>query len=126
MKNIFTQEVADEVIARIESLSANSQPVWGKMSVSQMLAHCSVTYEMVYTDKHPKPNKLAKFMLKAIVKKIVPGSAADLAGFIPNDKIIKVGDREVDSINQSRLAISQTTPAVKDSLSSGFKFSSPV
>ena len=49
----------------------------------------------------------------AIVKKIVPGSAADLAGFIPNDKIIKVGDREVDSINQSRLAISQTTPGTK-------------
>ena len=49
----------------------------------------------------------------AIVEKIVPGSAADLAGFIPKDKIIKVGDREVDSINQSRLAISQTTPGTK-------------
>ena len=49
----------------------------------------------------------------AIVKKIVSGSAADLAGFLPNDKIIKVGDTKVDSINQSRLAISQTAPGTK-------------
>ncbi|QOD61601.1 DUF1569 domain-containing protein [Polaribacter haliotis] len=71
MKNIFTKEVTNEVIGRIEKLTAESQPNWGKMSVAQMLAHCCVTYEMVYTDKHPKPNAFAKFMLKMIVKKIV-------------------------------------------------------
>ncbi|QNM86629.1 DUF1569 domain-containing protein [Polaribacter pectinis] len=71
MKNIFTKEVTNEVIGRIEKLTAESQPNWGKMSVAQMLAHCCVTYEMVYTDKHPKPNAFAKFMLKLIVKKIV-------------------------------------------------------
>lgn len=49
----------------------------------------------------------------AIVEKIVPGSPADLAGFMPKDKIIKVGDRKVDSINQSRLVISQTAPGTK-------------
>ena len=71
MKNIFKIEVTNEVIERIEKLTMNSQPNWGKMSVSQMLAHCSVTYEMVYTDKHAKPNVLTKFMLKLFVKKIV-------------------------------------------------------
>jgi serine protease Do len=49
----------------------------------------------------------------AVIEKIVPGSAADLAGFIPKDKIIRVGDRKVDSINQSRLVISQTAPGTK-------------
>ncbi|MFK8060806.1 MAG: DUF1569 domain-containing protein [Polaribacter sp.] len=71
MKNIFTKEVTNEVIERIENLTATTQPNWGKMSVAQMLAHCSVTYEMVYTDKHPKPNAFAKLMLKLFVKKIV-------------------------------------------------------
>ncbi|WP_299672513.1 DUF1569 domain-containing protein [uncultured Polaribacter sp.] len=71
MKSIFTKEVTKEVIDRIENLSATTQPNWGKMSVAQMLAHCCVSYEMVYTDKHPKPNAFAKFMLKAIVKKFV-------------------------------------------------------
>jgi hypothetical protein len=38
------------------------------MSVAQMLAHCCVSYEMVYTDKHPAPNAFVKFMLKLLVK----------------------------------------------------------
>lgn len=71
MKNIFTKEITDEVIARIETLTATSQPNWGKMSVGQMLAHCSVTYEMVYTDRHRKPNAFARFILKMFVKNIV-------------------------------------------------------
>ena len=71
MKNIFLKEVTDEVIGRIEKLTNTSQPNWGKMSVGQMLAHCCVTYEMVYTDKHSKPNAFAKLMLKLFVKKIV-------------------------------------------------------
>ena len=56
MKNIFTKEVTKDVIARVEKLTPESQPTWGKMSVAQMLAHCNVSYEMVYTNKHPKPN----------------------------------------------------------------------
>ena len=71
MKNIFTKEVTDEVIGRIENLTPKSQPNWGKMSVAQMYAHCCVAYEMVDTDKHPKPNAFAKFMMKLFVKKIV-------------------------------------------------------
>lgn len=71
MKNIFTKPVADEVIARINSLTPTTTPQWGKMNVAQMLAHCCVAYEMVYTDKHPKPNGFVKLMLKLFVKKSV-------------------------------------------------------
>ena len=71
MKNIFTKEITGEVIERIEKLTATSQPNWGKMSVGQMLAHCSVTYEMIYTDRHRKPNAFARFILKMFVKNIV-------------------------------------------------------
>ena len=68
MKNIFDQAVSDELTARIEALNPDSQPLWGKMSVDQMLAHCSVAYEMAYTDRHPKPNALMRFFLKTFVK----------------------------------------------------------
>ncbi|MHB0756467.1 DUF1569 domain-containing protein [Polaribacter sp. M15] len=74
MKNIFTKEVTQQVINRIEKLTPKTQANWGKMSVAQMLAHCCVTYEMVYTNKHPKPNTFVKFMLKAFVKKAVVGT----------------------------------------------------
>lgn len=68
MQNIFDPSTTSELIARIESLKPDSQPLWGKMSVDQMLAHCSVAYEMAYTDKHPKPNALMRFLLKTFVK----------------------------------------------------------
>lgn len=71
MKNIFTKEVTNEVIDRIEKLTSKTQPIWGEMSVAQMLAHCCITYEMVFTNKHTQPNTFTKFILKLFVKKIV-------------------------------------------------------
>lgn len=71
LPNILSQEVCDQVIARINSLQPSAAPLWGKMNVAQMLAHCNVTYEMTFTDKHPKPGAFKKFMLKTFVKKMV-------------------------------------------------------
>ena len=73
MENIFDKTVSEKIIERINLLNSTSEPKWGKMTVGQMLAHCNVTYEMIYTDKYPKPNSFKKFMLKAFVKKTVVG-----------------------------------------------------
>jgi serine protease Do/serine protease DegQ len=53
----------------------------------------------------PDPNGSA-----AVVASVVSGSAADKAGFLANDKIVKVGKKLVYSVNQARVAISQTLP----------------
>lgn len=71
LPNIFEKSVADGVVARINNLTASSQPKWGKMTVGQMLAHCNVTYEMVYENKHKAPKGLMKLMLKLLVKGLV-------------------------------------------------------
>ena len=74
LPNIFTKEVSDELIARINTLTPDSQRQWGKMDVARMLAHCCVTYEMVYElGKHPKPNPLMGLILKFFVKRVVTG-----------------------------------------------------
>lgn len=69
--DIFTKEVTDSVIQRINLLTPEKQPQWGKMNASQMLAHCSVAYEMIYENKHPKPSFVMKFVLRKFVKKSV-------------------------------------------------------
>ena len=66
--NIFKSETVNQVTERIDKLSAESKAKWGKMNVGQMLAHCNVTYEMVYEDKHKKPNAFLRFILKTLVK----------------------------------------------------------
>ncbi|KYG85800.1 hypothetical protein AWW67_00765 [Roseivirga seohaensis] len=71
MKNIFKPEVTQEVIDRINKLTPESQPLWGKMNVGQMLAHCSVTYEMIYDDTHQPPKGMMKLMLRFFVKGMV-------------------------------------------------------
>lgn len=76
MKNAFNAADSAEIIERINKLTPASQPLWGKMSVGQMFAHCSVTYEMVYTDKHKKPNAFLRFILKTFIKKKVTQEGA--------------------------------------------------
>ncbi len=73
MKSVFSQSDTLETINRINKLNPNSQGLWGKMGVAQMLAHCNVSYEMAYEDKHTKPNPFMKFILKMLVKKKVVG-----------------------------------------------------
>ena len=70
-KNIFLLSDANEVITRIQQLNPDSQPLWGKMTVGQMLAHCNVTYEMVFDNIHPKPNSIVRFILKLFIKNTV-------------------------------------------------------
>ena len=71
MKNVFDQEVTAELINRINKISVDSKPHWGKMSVDQMLAHCCVSYEFVYEDIHPKVSPVKVLLLKMLVKKFV-------------------------------------------------------
>jgi hypothetical protein len=73
LPNIFSTEVSDDVVNRINKLTASTPALWGTMTVSQMLAHCCVTYEMVYENKHPKPNFILSIILKAFIKGVVTG-----------------------------------------------------
>ncbi len=74
MENVFDVKVAQNYIDRINRLTPETQPLWGKMAVDQMLAHCSVSYEMVYEpEKHKKPGSIAKFILKTFLKPKVTG-----------------------------------------------------
>lgn len=69
LPNIFDAAVTQQIVARIEKLQPSSTPLWGKMNVGQMLAHCNVAYEMVYENKHPKPNAIMRLILGWFVKK---------------------------------------------------------
>lgn len=72
IKNIFTADVTNEVIGRINNLQPTTQCQWGTMDVAQMLAHCNVPYAYTFEpEKFKRPGFFMKFMLKNFVKKIV-------------------------------------------------------
>jgi hypothetical protein len=71
LPNIFMPEVANEFKRRIDAVTPASKPIWGTMNATQMLAHCNITYEYAFDERHDKPNFLVKIMLKKFVKPIV-------------------------------------------------------
>jgi len=73
VKSVFKPADVVELIYRINKLTSESRPLWGTMNVAQMLAHVNVSYEMVFTDKHPQPNVFTRFILKLMAKKMVVG-----------------------------------------------------
>jgi hypothetical protein len=73
MKSVFNPADVADLTGRINRLTSETKGLWGKMTVAQMLAHCNVSYEMAYTDIHPKPNAAMRFILKALVKQKVVG-----------------------------------------------------
>ena len=46
MKSLFEKETVAEIKKRILQLDSKCQPVWGKMTVDQMLVHCQKPLEL--------------------------------------------------------------------------------
>lgn len=103
MKNIFSEEGSQEVITRIEQLTPSSTPLWGKMDVAQMLAHCNVTYEFIFEpEKHKKPSGLQKFFIKLIAKTTVVNNKPYKRNS-PTSPQFKIVDKRVFAKEQKRL-----------------------
>ena len=73
MKSSFNQADVAEMIARINRLTPESQRLWGKMTVDQMLAHVNVAYEMALDNSHPRPGFFGRFLAKLFAKSMVVG-----------------------------------------------------
>jgi len=68
-QNIFSTPVAEQFVARINKLSIDTPNQWGKMDVSQMMAHCNVSYDMAFNENYKKSNPILRFILKYLAKK---------------------------------------------------------
>jgi hypothetical protein len=71
MTNFSTDAGQKEIITRVERLTPNSQPLWGKMNVAQMLAHLSMTTEVPLGTHTLKPMFIMKLIGGMIRKKIL-------------------------------------------------------
>jgi len=72
LPNIFDKSVTNQLIHRVNQLSESSVPKWGRMTVSQMLAHSNVSYEYIYEPGKFKPTAgFMKLIMKLFVKSAV-------------------------------------------------------
>lgn len=103
MQDIFDIEEAQKYIDRIDNLTPESTGNWGQMSVNQMLAHCNVTYELVYEpDKHKKLGSIAKFFMKKFVKSKVTNTVPYKQN-LPTGPMFRITDEKSFQEEKSRL-----------------------
>ncbi len=88
MKTILDKSTRDELTARIHRINENSQRRWGKMTVWQMLKHCTSWDEWVLGTHKPKYKQsfpgilFGKLALKSSVESDKPMQKNMPAGFL--------------------------------------------
>ncbi|MBN8642264.1 MAG: DUF1569 domain-containing protein [Flavobacteriales bacterium] len=71
MPSVYNKIDNDAFIARINSLSKESQPLWGKMTVEQMLSHCQAPIDLALGDLQMRSNFIMRLMGKLFKTKIL-------------------------------------------------------
>lgn len=71
MKSIFDKEIRYTVINRINSLNENSKAQWGRMTVAQMVRHCSICEEYYYGKLKVKRSFLGRIFGKLAIEMIL-------------------------------------------------------
>jgi hypothetical protein len=71
IKTVFDKAKRDELIGRINLLNENSTPLWGKMTVYQLMKHCRLWEEMVLGKKQYKQIFIGRLFGKMALKNVL-------------------------------------------------------
>ena len=71
-KSLYSQEVYQDCLGRIEKLSHENRPQWGKMSTAQMFSHCAEILEVANGRALENTPFIAK-LFKGMIRKMVVG-----------------------------------------------------
>jgi Protein of unknown function (DUF1569) len=94
IKNLFNAAVKAELIGRINKLTPATAPQWGKMNVSQMLAHLQAPMGVALGVHTIKGNWLMKLILPFFKKKLYDEKPWKQG--LPTDKSFITTDSEKD------------------------------
>lgn len=71
MASIFDKNDNTAIISRINTLTPETQPLWGKMNVGQMLSHCQAPIDVAFGDTQLKSNIVFLLLGRIFKKKIL-------------------------------------------------------
>ncbi len=73
MESLFDKNTVQKFVERINQLSPETNALWGKMRVEQMLWHCQKPFEIASGALRPKVSPLIKFLFGKSAKKDMTG-----------------------------------------------------
>jgi Protein of unknown function (DUF1569) len=103
MKTMFDAACVDEIQHRLAGLQPGSAKQWGKMSLAQMLAHCSKGLEMATGELRP-PRALIGRIVGRLVKRAALGNNKPMMRNSPTSKELVVEDDRDFSVERARLS----------------------
>lgn len=103
MKNLFDATTANEVKARLGKLEPQSERHWGKMTVAQMLAHCSLSMQWAVGEVSPEKAPLPLRLMGRLVKPMVLRNNDPIRKDAPTARSLIVADERDFSNEQARL-----------------------
>ena len=92
MKNLFDATVVNQIKTRLGKLEPHSERLWGKMTVPQMLAHCSVSMQWAVGEVVPEKGALPARLMGRLVKPMVFRNEDPLRKNSPTAKSLIVTD----------------------------------
>jgi Protein of unknown function (DUF1569) len=103
MKKLFDKEAYEEIAGRINRLSPETQRHWGKMSVDQMLAHCTITLQTAKGEKY-----YPQLLIGRLIGRFLRGSIMKEDPFSknsPTNPAFKVSDSRDFEAEKSKLLL---------------------
>jgi len=73
MESIYNRASIDKMIERINKLTPESEPIWGKMNAAQMCKHCYLASNVAFGKQDLKINFLMKLLGKILKKQVFYG-----------------------------------------------------
>jgi hypothetical protein len=101
MKSLFEPTTLTEVTERIQKITPQAAKQWGKMEVSQMLAHCGNAMEMAIGDINPKRVFIGRIIGPLFRKKYSDDTPLDRHS--PTSEELKVTDMKDFETEKQRL-----------------------
>jgi len=116
LPNIYQQETTNAILGRLEKLTTQTAPQWGKMNAAQMLAHLNVAYDIDNGKIETNTPALVKFMLRLFLKPI-----------LVNEKPYKSNSRTapaflINSVKDFELEKQKLITNIKETQSKGVSF----
>lgn len=92
MRNLFDAGLAQELKDRLERLTPDSPPLWGKMNAAQAVAHCALSIDIVTGDQMPGRAGLGVRIIGRLVKPLVFKDDAPIRRNAPTSAKLVVSD----------------------------------
>lgn len=99
--NLFETSAAQEVLSRLEKISATTPANWGKMNAAQMMAHCQAGFKVYFGEMKMKRGIVGLLFGKMAKKKLF--SPQPWARNLPTAPQFKIAEHKEFDVEKQKL-----------------------